>query len=68
MKLTGVDAYYYMRLVDNLLHHFPNLTQFDPYFQYLGGWYPGAVPNFFAYLMGAIIWILEFGAPDQHTV
>jgi len=68
IKLTGVDAYYYMRLVDNLVRNFPNLTQFDPYFQYPGGWDPGAAPNFFAYFMGAIIWMLGLGAPDQHTV
>ncbi|MDD5312473.1 MAG: oligosaccharyl transferase, archaeosortase A system-associated [Dehalococcoidia bacterium] len=68
VKLTGVDAYYYMRLVDNLVRHFPNLTQFDPYFQYPGGWDPGAAPNFFAYFMGAIIWMLGLGTTDQHTV
>jgi len=37
VKMTGVDAYYYMRLVDNLMRHFPQLTQFDPYLQYPGG-------------------------------
>ncbi|MCX6005543.1 MAG: oligosaccharyl transferase, archaeosortase A system-associated [Chloroflexi bacterium] len=68
VKMTGIDAYYYMRLVDNLVRHFPILTQFDPYFQYPGGVATGGAPNFFVYLMGGIIWILGLGAPDQHTV
>ena len=57
VKLTGVDAYYYMRLVDNLAAHFPQLTQFDPYLKYPGGWTTGGSPDFFAYFMAAIIWI-----------
>jgi len=68
VKMTGVDAYYYMRLVDNLMKHFPQLTQFDPYLQYPGGWLTGYAPNFFAYFMGAIIWRLSLGRADQHTV
>jgi len=36
VKMTGVDAYYFMRLVDNLVKNFPQLTQFDPYLQYPG--------------------------------
>ncbi len=68
VKMTGVDAYYYMRLVDNLAAHFPQLTQFDPYFQYPGGWATGASPDFFAYFMGGIIWIVGLGKADQHMV
>ncbi len=68
VKMTGVDAYYYMRLVDNLAAHFPQLTQFDPYFRYPGGWATGASPDFFAYFMGGIIWIVSLGKADQHMV
>jgi len=68
VKMTGIDAYYYMRLVDNIARHFPNLTQFDPYYLYPGGVTTGGAPNFFAYFMAAIIWLLGLGAPDQHTV
>ena len=42
VKLTGIDAYYYMRLVDNLVQNFPQLTQFDPYMQFPGGAVTGA--------------------------
>ena len=30
IKFTGNDAYYHMRLVDNLLRHFPQFLVFDP--------------------------------------
>ncbi len=68
VKMTGVDAYYYMRLVDNLMKHFPQLTQFDPYLLYPGGVLTGLQPDFFAYFMGGIIWLLSLGNADQHTV
>jgi oligosaccharyl transferase (archaeosortase A-associated) len=66
VKMTGVDAYYYMRLVDNLMRHFPQLTQFDPYNIYPGGALTDAQPNFFAYFMGGVIWLLGIGSPGQH--
>jgi oligosaccharyl transferase (archaeosortase A-associated) len=68
VKMTGVDAYYYMRLVDNLMRHFPQLTQFDPYLQYPGGAVTGSSPDFFAYFMGGIIWLASLGKADQHMV
>ena len=68
IKMTGIDAYYYMRLVDNLAQHFPMLTKFDPYMQFPGGTVTGSSPDFFAYLMGGIVWLLGMGHPDQHTV
>ncbi|MCX6006926.1 MAG: oligosaccharyl transferase, archaeosortase A system-associated [Chloroflexi bacterium] len=66
VKLTGVDAYYYGRLLDNLASHFPNLTQFDPYFIFPGGASTTSQSNFFAYLMGGIVWLFSLGKPDQH--
>ena len=68
VKMTGVDAYYYMRLVDNLMQHFPQLTQFDPYLKYPGGWTTGGAPDFFAYFMGGIIWLATLGKANQHMV
>ena len=68
VKLTGVDAYYYGRLVDNLASHFPNLTPFDPYFIFPGGASTTTEPNFFAYLLSGVAWLLGLGKPDQHFV
>ncbi len=67
IKLTGIDAYYYMRLVDNLVRNFPHLISFDPYFIYPGGGHPGDI-RFFAFMMAGIIRLLGGAAPAQQTV
>jgi len=67
IKFTGVDAYYHMRLVDNLLHHFPHHIGFDPYTFYPNGHSIGW-PPFFDWLLAGIIWIISLGSPSQHTV
>jgi oligosaccharyl transferase (archaeosortase A-associated) len=66
VKLTGVDTYYSMRLVDNLVKHFPNLTQFDPYNIFPGGAATNKEPDFFVYLISGVVWLLGLGKPDQH--
>ena len=66
VKMTGVDAYFYMRLFDNLINHFPNLTQFDPYYIFPEGQNTGQVPIFFAYLIAAVAWLIGLGSPGQH--
>jgi asparagine N-glycosylation enzyme membrane subunit Stt3 len=38
IKLTSIDAYFHMRLVDNIAFNFPQLMNFDPYFIYPGGY------------------------------
>lgn len=68
VKMTGVDAYYYMRLVDNIAKHFPQLTPLDPYLLFPGGWSTTGLPSFFAYFMGAVIWLVSLGKADQHMV
>jgi len=62
IKLTGIDAYFYMRLVDNLLHNFPQLFSFDPYNVFPGGNFLTNLPTFFAYLLASIIKLLGGGA------
>lgn len=67
IKFTGVDAYHYMRQIDNLVHNFPDLISFDPY-----KGYPYASPigklNFFVYFLSGIIWLVGLGSPTEHTV
>ncbi|MFH0914341.1 MAG: STT3 domain-containing protein, partial [Chloroflexota bacterium] len=67
IRFAGVDAYYHIRLVDNLVQHFPQRITFDPYtsFPYGAGviWAP-----FFDWLLGGIIWLVSLGKPTQHTV
>jgi len=65
--LRGTDAWYHMRLVDNLLQHFPHRISFDPYTFYPQGttvpW-----PPFFDWLVAGIAWLIGLGSPSQHTV
>jgi len=68
IKLTDNDAYFYVRLLDNLSHHFPLLANFDPYGIYPGGRDLSGQPLFFVYFMGCIAWLLGGGAPSQQTV
>jgi len=65
IKLTGIDAYYYMRLVDNLLANFPQLTAFDPFMLFPGGDIIGRVPTFFAYMLAGTVRLLGGAAATQ---
>ena len=67
IKFSSIDAYYHMYLVDNMVHNFPNITGFHPYFILPdGGGVSGA--HFFNWLLGFITWIVGFGSPTQHTI
>ena len=63
----GTDPWYHMRLVDNLLHHFPLRISFDPYIVYPYGamvsW-----PPFFDWLIAGLSWLVGLGSPSQHTI
>jgi dolichyl-diphosphooligosaccharide--protein glycosyltransferase len=67
IKFTTVDAYFHMRIVDNLVHNFPHLIQLDPYLLYHSG---AAISGyyFFDYLLAGIIWLIGLGSPSQHTI
>ncbi|HEX76195.1 MAG TPA: oligosaccharyl transferase, archaeosortase A system-associated, partial [Dehalococcoidia bacterium] len=66
-KFTSADAYYHMRLVDNLVQHFPDRLTFDAYTFFPRG---SAVtwPPFFDWLLAGIIWLVGLGSPTQHVV
>jgi dolichyl-phosphooligosaccharide-protein glycotransferase len=67
IKFTSIDAYYHMRIIDNLVHNFPQMTQFDPYFIYPGG-IEVAGAHFFDRLLAGIIWLIGVGNPSQTMV
>ncbi len=67
IKFTSNDAYYYMRIVDNLVHNFPHLTHFDPFFIYPGGFSFGSI-IFFGRLLAGITWLIGLGSPSPHTI
>ncbi len=59
------DAWYHMRLVENLVQHFPHRIYFDPYTYYPHGtvvpW-----PPFYDWLIAGAAWIIGLGHPSQH--
>ena len=67
IKFTSVDAYYHMRLIDNLVQNFPHLIGFDVYTHFPSGSVVSWLP-FFDWLLAGIIWLIGFGSPSQHTV
>jgi len=67
IKFTGVDAYYHMRLVDNLVQNFPQSLAFDVYTYFPYGTAVSWLP-FFDGLLAGITWLLGAGSPTQHTI
>ena len=57
------DANYHMRLIENMVQHFPHRISFDPYTQYpLGEAVPFA--PFFDFLIALFIWVAGLGHPS----
>jgi oligosaccharyl transferase (archaeosortase A-associated) len=63
----GVDPWYHMRLIENLVHHFPHRIAFDPYTFYPTGYTVG-FPPFFDWLVAGAALIVGWGSPSQHTL
>ncbi|MDP2931377.1 MAG: STT3 domain-containing protein, partial [Chloroflexota bacterium] len=67
IKYTGIDPYYNMRLVDNLLQNFPHHMSIDPYHIF-----PGATGEisirFFVWLLAGVTWLIGLGSPSPHTI
>ncbi len=62
----GTDAWYNMRLIDNIVHNFPHVNSFDPYLLYPGG--GGTGRPFFNWLVAGVILLVGRGIPAQHTI
>ncbi len=63
----GMDAWYHMRLVDNLVHNFPHLTSFDPYTYYPYG-DSGLFHPLTDWLVAGSAQLAGTGSPSQHVV
>lgn len=63
----GVDAWYHIRLVDNLLQHFPQRIFFDPYTFYPYGDHLGW-PPLFDWLVAGSIKLFGGANPSQYTM
>ena len=68
IKFASTDAYYHMRLIDNLLHNFPNRLLLDPFMNYPGynAWVE--IPPFFHWLLAGVTWLIGLGSPSEHTI
>ncbi|MGB2799549.1 MAG: oligosaccharyl transferase, archaeosortase A system-associated [Dehalococcoidia bacterium] len=61
------DPWYHMRLVENLVQHFPHHITFDSFTLFPYGQDMPFVP-FFDLLLGFVIWVIGLGSPSQHTI
>jgi len=61
------DPWVHMRVIENLVQHFPHRMPFDPY-----GFYPSgqavATAPFFDWLLGFFIWVFGAGSPSPGMI
>lgn len=67
VNFQGNDTWYHVRLIENLLHHFPFRVAFDPYTYFPYGQAVFFAP-FFDILLGFFAWVIGLGTPTQHTI
>jgi len=67
IKFALSDAYYHMRLIDNLVYNFPHFSYYDPYFVFPGTTVIGGA-HFFDWLVASIVWLMGLGSPTQATI
>jgi len=67
IKFAMNDAYYHMRLIDNLVYNFPHFSFYDPYFIFPGTTVVGGA-HFFDWLLASVIWVAGPGSPTQATI
>ncbi len=67
IRFGGNDPWYHLRLVENLVQHFPDRIAFDPFTLYPYGQNVPFAP-FYDWLIGFVAWIVGLGHPSQHTV
>jgi dolichyl-diphosphooligosaccharide--protein glycosyltransferase len=61
------DAWFHMRTIHNLLHHFPRRSGFDPYSGFPSG-QPVTTGPFFDLTAGTLAWVLGFGSPSPALI
>ncbi len=67
VRFRGTDAWYQVRLVENLLAHFPQSIRFDPYLRHPGGATVEEAP-LFDYLLALPAWLAGGGRPTTQLV
>jgi oligosaccharyl transferase (archaeosortase A-associated) len=67
VRFSGNDPWYHLRLVENMLQHFPDRIAFDTYTLYPYGQTVPFAP-FYDWLVGFVAWLVGFGHPSEHTI
>jgi len=67
VRFQWTDAWYHMRLVENLVHHFPHRICFDPYTLFPHGQGVHFAP-FFDWFLGFFAWLFGAGSPSTKVV
>jgi oligosaccharyl transferase (archaeosortase A-associated) len=67
VRFSGHDPWYHMRLVENLVQHFPSRIAFDPFTIFPYGQDVFFAP-FYDLLLGFVIWVVGVGSPSQRVV
>ena len=67
VRFQIVDPWYHMRLVENLVQHFPLQNAFDPYTSYPHGQDIFFAP-FYDLLLGFVVWVVGLGSPSQQVI
>ena len=67
VNFQSTDPWYHMRHVENLVHHFPQYSDFDPYGFYPSGLRIGTAP-LFDFQIGLFAWIFGVGSPSKAVV
>jgi len=61
------DAWFHVRTVENLAHHYPRRMERDPYGSYPDGQVVDTGP-FYDLLLGGVIWLASAGHPSEELV
>jgi dolichyl-phosphooligosaccharide-protein glycotransferase len=61
------DAWFHVRTVENLAHHYPRRMERDPYGSYPDGQVVDTGP-FYDLLLGGVIWLVGAGHPSERLV
>ncbi len=67
VRFGGNDPWYHLRIVESILHNFPNMLWFDAYTTYPIGTVQPFAP-LFDMILATIIWILGLGNPSQDLI
>ena len=64
VNFQETDAWYHVRVAENLIHHFPWRSMVDPYVAF-GKVQDTATAPFYDWLLGLVAWIAGFGSPSD---